>query len=207
MESLHELFPYFEKDLIEEIKVAGIEKSFQKGEIILTQENYIKNIPLITKGHIKISRQDGVGNEIVMYYIKKGETCASTIQCCENRKKSNISAEAEDEVELILIPLEYLEKWMMKYDSWKDFLLINYREKFGQMIQTLDKVAFGNLQKRLEDYLQEKSSVNKNKEITVTHQQIAYDLNSTREVISRYLKKMELRKKIKLSRGKIKLAG
>ncbi len=205
MQTIHEIFPMFEPELLDEIREKGIFKTYKKGETLITQENYIRSIPLILEGFIKISRHDDFGNEIVLYYIKQGETCANTIQCCENHKKSNIVATAEDDVELIFIPIELLETWTTDYRSWKDFLLMSYKKRFDDIIQTIDKIAFTNLHQRLEEYLYDKKSTIDSNIITITHQQIAYDLNSTREVISKYLKEMEINGTLILHRGRIEL--
>lgn len=108
METVNQIFPMFELELVDEIRKNGIFKSYKKNEVLITQENYIRSIPLILQGFIKISRHDNFGSEIVLYYIKQGETCANTIQCCENHKKSIIVATVEDDVELIFIPIELL---------------------------------------------------------------------------------------------------
>lgn len=205
MQTIHEIFPMFEPELLDEIREKGIFKTYKKGETLITQENYIRSIPLILDGFIKISRHDDFGNEIVLYYIKQGETCANTIQCCENQKKSNIVATAEADVELIFIPIELLETWTIEYRSWKDFLLMSYKKRFDDIIQTIDKIAFTNLHQRLEEYLYDKKSTIDSNIITITHQQIAYDLNSTREVISKYLKEMEMNGLLILHRGRIEL--
>lgn len=205
LEDVRRVFPQFEKELLEEIIKVGTLESYEHRDQLIFQEHYINAIPLILKGVLRIYRQDDDGNEIIFYYVKAGETCANTIQCCENRKRSDISALAESEVDIIFIPIQYLNEWANKYRSWKDFLLINYKQKFGELIQTIDKMAFTNLTSRLLHYIQDRAQMLQSPQIKITHQQIAYELNSTREVISRLLKKLEKSQKIKLSRGSIEV--
>lgn len=203
MDKLKQTFPNFEEELLQEIEQVGIHKSFPKGELILNQNQYIRSIPLILKGHIKITRHGENSSEIILYHLSPGETCATTLQCCERHSKSKITAISESEVDLILIPVEYFEKWTKKYPTWQFFILMNYKEKFNNMMQIIDKISFGNLNERIEEYLTEKMYTIKSNTIEITHQQIAYDLNSSREVISKYLKKLENKKKLELKRGKI----
>jgi CRP/FNR family transcriptional regulator len=203
---LKEIFPDFkEEELIEEIAKHGIVKSFSKGEEFLRPGKFINSIPLVLEGIIKISKKDDFDNEVILYYLKKGETCAHNLHCCMVNEVSQINAEAETDVTLLFIPLEFLDKWSTEYLSWKRFVLKTFKNKFDQLLQVIDEIAFNNIDFRLINYLNEKQKIAKDNIIKTTHQDIAIDLNSSREVISRLLKKIENQGKIKLGRGKIEL--
>lgn len=207
MEDLLELnYGYlFEEELIKEIKTLGAVKHVQAGERLIDFGDHIKFMPLLLKGAIKISRQDDNGDELLLYFIEKGDTCAMTMTCCLGQKKSEIRATAETEVELIMIPVEKMNEWVVTYKSWRNFVFESYNSRLTEMLEAIDSLAFLNMPERVEKYLRDKVMINKDTELNVTHQEIAYDLNSSRVVISRILKKLEKEGKIELLRNKIKV--
>ena len=165
----------------------------------------IRQMPLITKGSVKISRQDEDGHELFLYYINAHETCAMTFTCCMMRNASEIKAVAEEDVEMLLLPIDVMDKWMMKYTTWKSFIMRTIMLRFNELLKTIDQIAFQQLDERLIHYLTEKSKINHSSVITLSHQTIADDLASSRVVISRLLKKLENDKRIILYRNQIKL--
>ena len=200
-----EFINVFEKELQQRIEQEGSIHSFNEGEYIMDIGNYIKTVPILLKGTIKIIREDNEGNEIFLYYIKKGETCAMSLTCCMQDQPSQIRAIAEEDVELISVPVKYMDEWMMKYSTWKNFVMRTYQNRFEELLNTIDLIAFHNMDDRLIEYLKEKARIHKTKEITVTHQDIAFELNSSREAISRLLKKLEKDGQVKLHRNRIDL--
>lgn len=203
LDTIKDIFPSFSLELIHDLEAYSHYAEYQKNELIISQEQYVRALPFVLEGVIKVSRADDYGSHITLYYVNRGETCASSLQCCEAHKKSSILAEAFTDVRILLLPIQYLEELSSKHKSFKDFLLITFKDKFDKLLQTIDKIAFVSLTDRLESYLEQKFKNSNNKEISITHLQIAKDLNSTREVISRYLKRMEEDGEIRLSRGKI----
>ena len=193
----------FEEDLIREIYESGILKSVGAGEIIMDIDDYIKGMPLLLEGAIKILREDKEGNELLLYFLKRGDTCALTLSCCLGQTKSGIRAVAETDVSFIMIPIDKIEIWTGKYRSWRNFIFESYHARLNEMLETIDTLAFMNLDERLLNYLQNKAKINHSEELRVTHQQIAYDLNTSRVVISRLLKKLEMQGKILLQRNHI----
>ena len=195
----------FEQELIEEINLLSERASFSTGEVIMDYGQIVRQMPLITKGSVKISRQDEDGHELFLYYINEHETCAMTFTCCMMRNASEIKAVAEDDVEMLLLPIDVMDKWMMKYTTWKSFIMRTIMLRFNELLKTIDQIAFQQLDERLIHYLTEKSKINHSSVITLSHQTIADDLASSRVVISRLLKKLENDKRIILYRNQIKL--
>jgi CRP/FNR family transcriptional regulator len=195
----------FEKELLNEIISVGLFRNAKEGDTLIEIGNYIKNMPLLISGVIKILREDNDGDELLLYYLEKGQTCSMTLTCCMSSSKSEIRAIAETDTTLIMIPIEKMEEWTAKYKSWRSFVFDSYNTRLKELLNTVDSIAFQNMDKRLIDYLKEKSRILNSKTIQSTHQEIAYDLHSSRVVISRLLKKLEEIGTIKLNRNYIEI--
>jgi CRP/FNR family transcriptional regulator len=195
----------FEESLINEISEVSKIHDFKEGDIIIDFNENIKNMPLMLTGAIKILREDFDEGELLLYFIEKGDTCAMSMQCCLGNAKSEIRAIAETDGQLILIPVAKMNEWLGKYASWRNFVFNSYNMRLKEMLTTIDHLAFMNMDERLLNYLLEKSKINTSNQINKTHQEIAYDLNTSRVVISRILKALENKGKIKLNRAYIEL--
>lgn len=195
----------FEKSLLDELLETGKLMEVKAGEIIIDNGQYIKFIPILISGNIKIIRQDDVEGEILLYYVGSNETCAMSLTCCMAHQKSRIRAVAEDDTKMITIPIAKTEEWMIKYPSWKNFVMQTYSARFDELLKTIDSIAFHKVDERLIKYLRDKALVNNSNILNVSHQQIAEELNSSREVISRLLKQLEHNGSISLGRNKIEL--
>ena len=195
----------FEQDLIDEIAKVGISKNFIADTTIIELGDFIKSMPLLISGAIKILREDENGDELVLYYLEKGDTCAMTLSCCMGQTKSKIRAVAETDVELILLPKEKMTDWLSSYKTWQSFILQSYHNRVEELLQAVDTIAFLKMDERIFKYLKDKAMVNNNDELTTTHKQIAEDLHTSRVVVSRLLKKLENEHKIKLYRNSIKV--
>ncbi len=196
---------FFEKELLEEIIRDGVYKVAPAGKLIVGIGNYITSIPLLLSGAIKIMREDIDGNELLLYYLEKGESCSMTMTCCIGNKRSEIKAVAEMNTEMIFIPISKMEEWSAKYKSWRNFVFNSYSNRLNELFETIDNIAFKKMDKRLLDYLLEKKQVLQKNIIYITHQEIAYEMNTSRVVISRLLKKLEQLKKVKLHRNYIEI--
>lgn len=195
-----------EPALQEEIAKVGKLLDFKAGEVIMDYGNYIKMVPLLVKGSIKVVREDAErDHEIFLYFLNKGETCSMSFSCCMLNKQSDIRTTAEEDARIIGIPIKYVDEWMMKYKSWKNFVMSSYDQRMQELVRTIDTIAFDNMDERLLKYLQQKSEAVASRVLSTTHQDIAYDLNASREAISRLLKKLEHLGRIKLGRNKIEL--
>ncbi len=198
-------FPKFEPELVETISKHAAEKSFHAGEVIMRTGQFIKSTVLILKGRIKIYRESDDGGEFLIYYLGPGEACAVSMICAIQATASEIMAKAIEETEVLMIPIQLMDEMMTKYKSWYQFVIQTYRSRFNEMLMVVDNVAFKNMDERLEFYLKRYVNETGNKTLEISHQDIAYDLNSSREVISRLLKKMEQLGKVKLHRNVVEI--
>jgi CRP/FNR family transcriptional regulator len=186
----------FEPKLLQEIQQFGIIQHFKEGDLIMDYGKYIRMMPIILNGTIKVYRLDDEGHEILLYYLSSSESCSMAYSCCIEAKKSEVKAIAEDDVELIAIPHIKLDEWLCTYPSWKNYIMRSFNERF---------IAFHKLDERLIEYLKEKQRITGSSVIKASHSLIADELATSRVVISRLLKQLENSKKIILYRNEIKL--
>ena len=192
-----------EPQLVEEMLSVGRVKTVKEDEIVIDVNETITEIPLMLKGAIKIMREDDEGKEMFLYYVESGSTCAASLTCCMNSTKSNILAIVEDEATFLAIPIEYMDLWMGQYSSWRSYILMNYANRYEELLEVVDILAFKKMDDRVANYLNEKATLRNTKTVIASHQKIAYDLNTSREVVSRILKQMERKGELILKRGQI----
>lgn len=195
----------FEKELIKELYQFGEVKKFSAGDIIMDYGKYIRMMPLILSGTVKVLRKDESDKEILLYYLSDNESCSMAYGCCISAKKSEIKAVAEEDGELLALPFVKLNDWLCQYPSWRNYIFNSFNDRFNELLQSLDQVAFGNMDKRIINYLKQKHSISGSTVIKVSHYQIADELATTRVVISRILKQFENDGKLLLYRNEIKL--
>lgn len=195
----------FELALLNEIAQVGTFKEVPAGFKLIEIGDYIRFMPLLISGVIKILREDAEGDELLLYYLEQGDTCSMTMACCLGDSQSEIRAIAETDAKLIMVPVRKMEEWTSKYRSWRNFVFESYHNRLNELLQTVDSIAFKNMDQRLVEYLRRKSEIAKDTIISNTHQEIAYDLHSSRVVVSRLLKKLEKMGKIKMNRNHIEL--
>lgn len=198
-------FPDFEPGLISIIEKDAVFKTFKAGEVMMRKGQYIKSAVLVLEGRVKIYRESDEGSEFLMYYIGPGEACAVSMICALQARTSEITAIAEEDTEVLMIPIQVMDELMSQYKSWYQFVIQTYRSRFEELLTVVDNIAFRNMDERLEFYLKRYSDQTGKKHIDLSHQQIADDLNSSREVISRLLKKMEQQNRVRLHRNMIEL--
>ncbi|MCF8269697.1 MAG: Crp/Fnr family transcriptional regulator [Crocinitomicaceae bacterium] len=201
---LHDTIGYIlEEGLIEEMsKIAKIRETVQD-EIIIHVGDELKMIPIVVYGSIKVSRENPDGDELLLYYIEGGDTCAMTLQCCVRKTDSQIKATSMEPSLLLMFPSEYMQLWMDKYRSWREYILQSYHTRMLELMETIDEIAFMRLDERLIKYLTDQAKLLGNLELHHTHQQIADDLHSSRVVISRLLKQLENKGAIQIRRNRI----
>ena len=195
----------FEENLIDDIVASSTLRDFNEGDVLIDFGDFIKRMPLLISGAIKILREDFDEGELLLYFLEKGDTCAMTMACCLGETKSEIRAVAETKGQVIMIPVEKMEEWLGKYKSWRNYVFNSYNNRLKEMLTAIDNLAFMNMNERLLNYLFEKAKVNKSREVLNTHQEIAYDLHTSRVVISRLLKALEREGRIKLNRATIEI--
>ena len=197
----------FEPELIEEIEQKGKFVSLKESEILLDIGQTVRVMPIVLSGLLKVSRLDEDGRELLLYYIGPKESCAMTFTCCMQQFPSETKLVAEEDTELLTIPITVMDEWMMKYKTWKSFILKSIRVRFNELMKTIDQIAFQKLDERLVYYLKEKSNATDSKLINLSHEQIAKDLATSRVVISRLLKKLENDNRLLLYRNQIRILG
>jgi len=195
----------FETALIQEMNQFGEIKHYKDGDIIMDYGKYIRMMPIVIKGTIKVFRMDENGKEILLYYLSNNESCSMAYSCCVEAKKSEVKAIAEDDVELIAIPHMKLDEWLCKYTSWKNYIMHSFNERFLELLKSIESIAFHKLDERLIAYLKEKQRLSGSSVIKASHYVIADELATSRVVVSRLLKQLENDGKILLYRNEIKL--
>jgi len=195
----------FEPSLIKEINEFGELKHFKEGDIIMDYDKYIRMMPMVVKGSIKVLKKEESGKEILLYYLSSNESCSMAYSCCLEAKKSEVKAIAEEDVDLIAIPHHKLDEWLCKYPSWKNYIMRSFNLRFLELLKSIESIAFHKLDDRLIAYLKEKQRLSGSMVIKVSHYVIADELATSRVVISRLLKQLENDGKILLYRNEIKL--
>jgi len=199
------LFTQFEPDLSKKIQQVGVVRKFKTDEFLMKTGQSIRSAVLVTKGIIKVFREDDEGNEIFMYNLHPGEACAISMTCAARQIASQIMAKALIDTEVIAIPAELMDEWASKYKSWYQFVLETYRSRFEELLDTLDQIAFRNLDERLLWYLKQHQKSLKTNLFKASFTEIAHELNSSREVISRLIKKLVEKGHIKMHKNQIEI--
>ncbi|HMC01539.1 MAG TPA: Crp/Fnr family transcriptional regulator [Flavobacteriaceae bacterium] len=195
----------FDEQLLKAILKVGQVKHFNKEDIIMDIGQELNFIPLLVEGNIKILREDNKGHDLLLYVLEPGDTCAMSLSCCMRKAKSKIRAVADKDSTIIMIPIQYMAEWFRNNDSWRTFIMQSYEIRFNEMLETIDTLAFLKMDERLFKYLVDQVKLNASETLSITHQQISEDLNTSRVVVSRLLKQLENENKISISRNKIKV--
>lgn len=195
----------FEPNLLQELLEVSTYKEFQEGDVLMDIGQYIQYIPILISGVIKIIREDQKEGEIVLYYIEQGDTCAMTLTCCLGQKQSQIRSIAEKQGQMLLVPISKMDEWLVKYKTWRNFVLNSYNNRMHELLGAIDSLAFMNMEERLIKLLNEKSKIYNSNRVDNTHQELAEELNTSRVVISRILKTLENKNLIRLNRKYIEI--
>jgi CRP/FNR family transcriptional regulator len=193
------------KELLDQLAAVGIPKKFKEGDVILDEDGYIKSIPIVSKGSLRVMRSDEDGREILLYYIRAGESCIMSFLGGMHHDKSKVRAIVEEDSEILFIPIEKLSVLMRDYPEWLDYIFRLYHKRFEELLEVVNSIAFKKMDERLLNFIQKKCELNQNKILLVTHEQIANELGTARVVVSRLLKQMEDEGLVKLGRNKITL--
>jgi CRP/FNR family transcriptional regulator len=202
-ETLQPFSYLFDETFINDIANVAQLKMFNKNEIIIDIGQELSYIPLLIKGNIKVLREDNDGNELLLYVLESGDTCAMSLTCCMAKSISKIRAIADEDATVIMIPIENMKKWFNTNESWRNFILQSYQIRFDEMLETIDTLAFMKMDERLFKYLTDKVKLSASTDLEITHQNIAEDLHTSRVVVSRLLKQLEKEQRIALGRNKI----
>lgn len=189
----------------EKLKEFGFVKTFSEGDIILNENTYIKAIPIVTKGSIRVMRTDEDGRELLLYYIRSGESCIMSFLGGIHQDTSKVKAIVEEETEILFIPIDKVTLLIKEFPEWLDYIFRLYHKRFEELLEVVNAVAFKKMDERLHDFLIKKSELSNSKTLHITHEQLANELGTARVVISRLLKQMEDEGLIQLGRNKITL--
>jgi len=189
-EHIRQLFPSFERDLVSIMVEKAETREYREGQMMMRTGQHFRSTMVILEGLVKIYREDEEGNEFFMYYLQPGQACALSMICATRQQTSQIMARAVTDTVTLSIPLEWMDKWMTQYKAWYHFVLESYRARFEELLVTIDHIAFRNMDERLLFYLKKRQETSKSNLLAISITDIATDLNSSREVISRLLKKL-----------------
>ena len=195
----------FQSLLKDEVSTYGQLKKFPAGSVIQQEYSYIKSIPLVLNGSLKVMRTDTNGHEILLYYITPGESCIMSFLGGIHNETSKVKAIVEEDAEILFIPVEKASEWVKKFPEWSDFIFRLYHKRFEELLTAVNAIAFQKLDTRLLQLLKQKAELYQSKEIKITHQQLADELGTAREAVSRVMKQMENEGLVQLSRNKITL--
>ncbi len=198
MKSIH----FHDKNLQADVESVGIVKHVSANTVIMQPGDLIENIPLVVKGTIRIVLQNDEGDEHYLYHVFPGETCAMSLSCCQANKKSEIKAIIEDDADLLMIPIKYVDLWN-QYPEWKKFVSDTQSQRFTELLETIELIAFSKLDEQLWNYLVKRAQATGNNLLKITHHEIAQELNSPREVITRLLHQLQKKGKIEMARGEV----
>jgi CRP/FNR family transcriptional regulator len=196
---------FLENTLIDEIIVFGKISSHKEGDVIIDYNKMIKAMPIVLSGSIRVMRQEDGGREILLYYLNSNESCAMAYTCCMEARKSEIKAIAETDTEILSIPHDKLDEWLVKYPSWKSYIFNSFTARFNELLKSLESIAFQKLDDRLIRYLKNKTAASGKMVVSASHQQIADELGTSRVVVSRLLKMLENENKVILYRNELKV--
>jgi CRP/FNR family transcriptional regulator, anaerobic regulatory protein len=202
-ELIRTTFPFLEKDLLRELGNISTVMELETGQSIVSEGDYIKSFPVVIRGCLRVTRLSEDGNELLLYYLNQGEICAMSLTCCMGMQKSNIKMVAEEPGLILMIPVEKPESWMSEYRSWKEFMMYSYRKRFEELLDTIDAIAFMQLDERLIRFFEERYRSTGKTVFLGTHQDVASQLNSSREVISRLLRSLEKKNLVITERNSI----
>jgi len=190
-ELIRKTFPFLEKDLIKELAEISSLHNLKPDQSILGEGDYIKSFPMVIEGCLRVVRLSEEGNELLLYYLNPGEICSMALTCCMGLQKSSIRMIAETDSLILTIPVDKPEKWMAEYRSWKEFMMYSYRKRFDELLETIDSIAFTKLDERLIRFFEDRYKSTGKTIFTGTHHEIALQLNTSREVVTRLLRNLE----------------
>lgn len=192
-------------ELVAKLEENSIQKSYETGSIILNENAYIRSIPIVTKGTLKVIRTEEDGREILLYYIKAGESCIMSFLGGLHNETSKVKAEVEEDAEILFLPIDKVSMFIKEYPQWLDYIFRLYHKRFEELLEIVNAISFKKVDERLLALLQKKRDLTSNSILNITHEQLANELGTARVVVSRLLKQLEENGVLLLGRNKIEL--
>lgn len=206
MEELYQISEFKgSPELIEKLDKFSIRKTYKAGKIILQEQSQVMSIPIVVKGTLKVIRTEDDGREILLYYIKAGESCIMSFLGGLHHEPSKVRAEVEEEAEILFVPIDKVALFIKEYPQWLDYIFRLYHKRFEELLDIINAIAFKKVDERLLALLHKKSEITGSKTISITHEQLANELGTARVVVSRLLKQLEDQEVLQLGRNKITL--
>lgn len=206
MDSLQEISEFrTSPELIAKLYEFGIQKNYKAGSIILNENAHIRSIPIVTKGVMKVIRMEDDGREILLYYIKAGESCIMSFLGGLHNETSKVKAEVEEDAEILFLPMEKVTLFIKDYPQWLDYIFRLYHKRFEELLEIVNAIAFKKVDERLLNLLNKKAEMTQSKTLLITHEQLANELGTARVVVSRLLKQLEETGQLQLGRNKIQM--
>ncbi len=193
-------------ELVEKLYQNGVKKTYREGDIVLDENSSIRSIPIVTKGMLKVIRTEEDGREILLYYIRAGESCIMSFLGGMHNEKSIVKAEVEEDTEILFLPVDKVSLFIKEYPEWLDYIFRLYHKRFEELLDIVNAIAFKKVDERLLNLLMKKSEILDTKTLIITHEQLANELGTARVVVSRLLKQLEDSGKLRLGRNKITLS-
>lgn len=195
----------FNSELRDKLYTHSIQKNYPKGSVVLDENAHIRSIPIVTKGIMKVYRTEEDGREILLYYIKAGESCIMSFLGGMHNKTSKVRAEVEEDAEILFLPMAKVSLFIKEYPEWLDYIFRMYHKRFEELLEIINAISFKKVDERLLALLQKKAALKTSKTIEITHEQLANELGTARVVVSRLLKQLENKGLVELGRNKVKL--
>lgn len=192
-------------ELVKKLYENGISKEYKAGDVLINENSHIRSIPIVTKGSIKVIRTEEDGREILLYYIKAGESCIMSFLGGLHNETSKVKAEIEDDAEILFLPMDKVSLFIKEYPQWLDYIFRLYHKRFEELLDVVNAIAFKKVDERLLNLLHKKAELNNSQIIQTTHEQLANELGTARVVVSRLLKQLEENGEVQLGRNKITL--
>ena len=192
-------------ELVEKLYKHSIQKNYEAGSIILNENSHIRSIPIVTKGMMKVIRTEEDGREILLYYIKAGESCIMSFLGGMHNETSKVKAEVEEDAEILFLPMDKVSLFIKEYPQWLDYIFRLYHKRFEELLEIVNAIAFKKVDERMLALLNRKAELTGNKTLNITHEQLANELGTARVVVSRLLKQLEENGVVQLGRNKISL--
>lgn len=206
MEHLSEIAEFKSSpELVEKLNAHSIHKKYEAGSVILNENSHIRSIPIVVKGSIRVIRMEEDGREILLYYIKAGESCIMSFLGGMHNETSKVRAEVEEDAEILFLPINKVALFIKEYPQWLDYIFRLYHKRFEELLDIVNAIAFKKVDERLLALLKKKEQLMNSKIISITHEQLANELGTARVVVSRLLKQLEDSGEVELGRNKIRL--
>lgn len=172
--------------------------------LLVSEGDKLTKIPFVINGRVRVYKEDKDSErELLLYHVRAAQTCFMSIVSSIRGTKSKVEASTCVDSELVFIPVSLINKWGLENPEWTAFVLDTFMDRYCELVDSLESMTFDRVEVRIEKFLQKQALLNKTDTIKMTHQKLAYSIGTTRVVISRLLKKLELEKKIRLHKGKI----